>query len=276
MIETRRIDGRALAARLRADIAEEIKDAGLAPGLAAILIGDDPASHIYVSLKEKACAEVGIRFEKLLLPATIAQAALEDAIRGLNARTDVDAILLQLPLPPALDADAAISAILPGKDADGFHPANLDAYRDGRGPAPVLVEAILALLDEAGAAPVRAAVIGNSPVFLEPTALALERRGLAVSSESDLARAEAAAREADLVVVALGRPGWLDAAKIRPGATVIDVGTTKVGEAIVGDAGPDLEGVAAALTPVPGGVGPMTVACLLRRVLELARDHSKK
>lgn len=264
MRETRIIDGRAMAARLRQEVAGEIAATGLRPGLAVVLVGDDPASHLYVSLKEKACAEAGIRSEKLLFPAGVAQENVIAAVRRLNGRADIDAILVQLPLPAPLDAHAVVGAIDPAKDVDGFHPENLRAYLEGRGPMPALVEAISRLLDEA-AAPEHglACVLANSAVFSLPVETMLERRGL--SPAEDCATA-------DVIVTAKGAPGSLAPEGVKPGAIVIDVGTTRIGDRTVGDADVAvLDGRAAALTPVPGGVGPMTVAMLLKRTLELAK-----
>lgn len=266
MRETRIIDGRAMAARLREEVAGEIATTGLRPGLAVVLVGDDPASHLYVDLKEKACAEAGIRSEKLIFPADAEQEEVIAAIRRLNGRADIDAVLVQLPLPAPLDAGAVIGALDPAKDVDGFHPENLRAYLEGRGPMPALVEAIARLLDEAGT-PERglACVLANSAVFSLPVETMLERRGL--SPTEDCAAA-------DVVVTARGAPGSLAAEAIKPAAVVIDVGTTRVGDRTVGDADlASLRGRAGAVTPVPGGVGPMTVAMLLRRTLELAKKR---
>jgi methylenetetrahydrofolate dehydrogenase (NADP+)/methenyltetrahydrofolate cyclohydrolase len=268
-VETRILDGRAVAAQLRQEVAARIRAAGSRPTLAVVLVGDDPASHLYVSLKERACAEAGIGFEKRLFPAGVPQDELVAAVGALGAREDVDAVLVQLPLPAPLDADAVVAAVDPAKDADGFHPENLKAYLEGRGPAPALVEVIDLLLDVA-AAPHEglACVLAKSPVFTLPVETMLERRGL--SPTEDVAAA-------DVIVTALGKPGSLTRNLVKPGAIVIDVGTTRVGEKTLGDV--DLEGLrghAGAITPVPGGVGPLTVAMLLKRVDDLAERRQKK
>lgn len=260
---TQAIDGRPLAAQLRAAVASRVAQLGFTPGLGVVLVGDDPASHLYVGLKEKACAEAGIAFRRVTLPADASQDAVLAAVEALNADDAIDAVLVQLPLPSPIDPDEVIAAMDPAKDVDGFHPESLRAYLAGDGPMPILVEAISTLLD-AGGAPAQglSCVLAKSPVFSAPLETMLERRGLPSTDDS---------RDADVVVTALGRPGSLGADQVKPGAVVIDVGTTRVGSRTVGDADAEaLDGVAAALTPVPGGVGPMTVAMLLKKTLELA------
>jgi len=264
-MKTRMIDGRAIAARIRAQVATEIKTLGFRLGLGVVLIGDDPASHLYVALKEKACLEAGIFFERLDFSSEVDQAAALSAVASLNANPDIDGILVQLPLPPQLDASALVGAIDPRKDADGFGPENLKRYLEGNGRMPGLVEAISLLLDAADApSKGTACVKANSEIFSVPVERMLEQRGL-MPGEDCL--------HADAVITAVGKPGSLTAADIRLGATVIDVGTTRVDSHTKGDASPDLEGKAGALTPVPGGVGPMTVALLLKRTLELAKER---
>ena len=268
MNPTRVIDGRAIAARVREAVASRVAALGFRPGLGVVLVGDDPASHLYVALKEKACIEAGIYFERRDFPADAPQESVLEAVRAFNAREDIDGILVQLPLPPHMDADAAVSAIDPAKDVDGFHPENLMAYLEGRGPTPGLIEAVSTLLD-AGGAPSDglSCVLAKSAVFSAPLETMLTRRGLPPTDDC---------RDADVVVTALGKPGSLTAAEIKPGAVVIDVGTTRIEGKTVGDAdAASLEGVAAALTPVPRGVGPMTVAMLLKKTLELAEARRK-
>lgn len=264
MTVTRTIDGRAPASRIRAQVKDTIAREGLRPGLGVVLVGQDPASHLYVALKEKACAEAGIFFERLDFPADATQEEVLAAVRRLNEDRTIDAILVQLPLPPHFDTDAIVTAIDPRKDVDGFHPENLRAYLQGAGPMPGLVEAVSLLLDEAGA-PTHglACVHANSAVFSMPVETMLERRGLAPTEDCSAA---------EIVVTALGKPRSLTSGDVKAGAIVIDVGTSRVEGKTLGDAdAAGLDGVAAALTPVPGGVGPMTVALLIRRTLELAR-----
>jgi methylenetetrahydrofolate dehydrogenase (NADP+)/methenyltetrahydrofolate cyclohydrolase len=274
-METTILDGRAIARRIRDDVAAELRADNLNPGLAVVLAGDDPASHLYVGLKEKACAEAGIRFEKHLFAADASENEITSRLEDLNRRDDIDAILVQLPLPAHLDEDAVIRAMSPEKDADGFHPANLERFLKGDVEAvPGLAEVVVTLAEAAGR-PLSGAVtviVANSAVFAAPIRKMLELRGATVEIASDLAIADRLTRAADLIVIAVGRPKWLTAAKTKPGAVIIDVGTNRVEGLTVGDADfEDLRGVAAAITPVPGGVGPVTVAMLLRSVLRLAK-----
>ena len=265
---TRAIDGRSIASRVREAVASRVATLGFKPGLGVVLVGDDPASHLYVALKEKACLETGVFFERRSFPADASQDEVLEAVRGFNAHAGIDAILVQLPLPNQMDADAVVAAIDPAKDVDGFHPENLMAYLEGRGSAPGLIEAISTLLDAGGAPDAGlSCVLAKSAVFSAPLETMLTRRGLPPTDDC---------RAADVVVTALGKPGSLTAAEIKPGAIVIDVGTTRVEGTTVGDANAaSLEGVASALTPVPGGVGPMTVAMLLKKTLELAESRRK-
>lgn len=268
MSATRIIDGRALAARIREEAAARATGLAFRPGLGVVLVGDDPASHLYVALKERACREAGILFVRLDLPSEAPQDDVIAAVTELNRRDDIDAILIQLPLPPHVDADAVIAAMDPGKDVDGFHPENLMAYLAGHGPAPGLIEAISALLDEGGAPKSGlSCTLAKSAVFSAPLETMLERRGLPPTEDC---------AAADVVVTALGKPGSLVGSAIKPGAIVIDVGTTRVAGKTVGDAdAASLDGVAGARTPVPGGVGPMTVALLIRKTLDLAEARRR-
>lgn len=255
--ETQLIDGRALARQIRSEAAREIQERDLHPGLGVILVGDDPASHLYVRLKEKACAEAGIRFEKRLFPEDVAEETIVETIHNLNTREDIDAILIQLPLPEHLDTDRIISEMDPGKDADGFHP---DAVL-----TPGLATGILMLAEASGKAVREHSlfVLANSRVFAKPIESLFLKHGAKKSGRLELA---------DFVVTATGKPHSLKKGMIKPGAVVIDVGTTRVGEKVVGDAD-DLTGIASAVTPVPGGVGPVTVAMLIRNTAELAKRH---
>jgi methylenetetrahydrofolate dehydrogenase (NADP+)/methenyltetrahydrofolate cyclohydrolase len=260
-METTILDGRAIARRIRDEVAAEIRADNLDP----------------VGLKEKACAEAGIRFEKHLFAADASENAITARLADLNRRDDIDAILVQLPLPAHLDEDAVIRAMAAEKDADGFHPANLERFLKGdASAAPGLAEVTVTLAEAAGRplSGAAAVIVANSAVFAAPIRKMLELRGAKVEIAADLAVADRLTRAADLVVIAVGRPKWLTADKIRPGAVVIDVGTNRVEGLTVGDADfGSLQGAAAALTPVPGGVGPVTVAMLLRSVLRLARKR---
>ena len=275
-METTILDGRALARRIRDEVAAAVRKDNLDPGLAVVLVGDDPASRLYVGLKEKACAEAGIRFEKHLFPQDAREADIVALIRSLNGRADVDAILIQLPLPRGLDEDAVIAAMAPEKDVDGFHPANLGRFLEDGAVPPGLAE-VVGMLAEASGRPLAgasAAVVANSDVFAAPLRKMLEIRGARVSTATDLAVADRLTREADFVVIAVGRPKWLTADKIKPGAVVIDVGTNRLDDGTVGDADSvNLAGIASAVTPVPGGVGPLTVAILLKNAVRLAKKR---
>lgn len=266
MIPTRPIDGRALANGIRSGVAAAIARLGFTPGLGVVLVGDDPASHLYVALKEKACLEAGIFFARRQFPTDAAPPDVLAAIEAFNRDERIDALLVQLPLPPQLDPETVVGAIDPRKDVDGFHPANVRAYLEGTGPMPGLIEAISTLLDTAEAPEHGLACVkANSPVFSMPLETMLARRGLAPTEDGSAA---------DVVVTAIGRPRSLRASDIKPGAIVIDVGTTRIDGKTVGDAD-DLAGTAGAVTPVPGGVGPMTVALLIKRTLELAQARRK-
>lgn len=269
------IDGRAVAAKITERSRAELARLGFAPGLAAILVGDDPASRLYVGLKEKACAKLGLRFEKHLFPKDAQPAAVLAKLAELNARDDVDGILVQLPLPPQFDENAVINAIEPAKDADGFHFENLSLLlMDSPRLVPGLVAGVMELLKATGE-PLkdrRALVIARSRVFIAPLDKLLHDAGAKPEyvrpDYDDLA---VLLREADIVIVAAGQPKLITGGKIKPGATVIDIGTNQVDGRPVGDA--DFESVkevAGWLTPVPGGVGPVTVAMLLASVIRLA------
>lgn len=275
------LDGRALAVNVRAQIKTEIQKAGLTPGLAAILVGADPASHVYVGLKEKAAAEVGIHFEKYLFFATAPQETIIAKIHELNVRTDIHAILVQLPLPSGFNEDTVIRAIDPKKDADGFHPKNLTALADGTpNIIPGVAAGIVALIESSGVLlqGKRAALLVNSTTFALPIEFLLKQRGVLANiiiAPPDLESIAPKLAASDIVVSAIGRPHAVLADMIKRGAIIIDVGTNRLptGE-LVGDisrAAADEK--AGFLTPVPGGVGPMTVAMLLKSTLELAK-HS--
>ncbi len=273
------MNGKALAARIREEVAAEV--AGLRPiGLATVLVGDDPASDVYIRLKHKASLEVGIESRDVRLPATITESELLERVGELNADESVDGILVQLPLPHGLDESRVIVAIDPIKDVDGLHPFNAGQLLLDR---PTFVGAtplgVLALLDEYGVDLVgaTAVVIGRSDIVGKPAALLLLQRHATVtvchSRTRDLA-AEVA--RADVVVAAVGVPGLVRADWVKKGATVIDVGITRAEGALVGDVEPAAAERAGLLTPVPGGVGPMTIAMLLRNAVKAARYRSRE
>lgn len=256
------INGKAVAQRIRDKVKEMVKALPNKPGMAAILVGDDPASHLYVSLKEKACEEAGIHFEKLLYPAHVPQQELIDKIHELNARPEINAILVQIPLPNQ-DEDAVVAAIDPNKDVDGFHPESK--------LLPPVAMGIMKLIDEAvidGHAPIRGAkaALICSPLFARPLIELLAEQNVTIVDDS---------AEADIVIIAKGKPEMLKGDKMKNGAIVIDVGTTRVDHKLFGDV--DANSVAAMdgwITPVPGGVGPVTVAMLLLNVVKADRLQS--
>jgi methylenetetrahydrofolate dehydrogenase (NADP+)/methenyltetrahydrofolate cyclohydrolase len=272
------IDGKAVARRITQEATAELAKLGTTPGLAVVLVGDDPASHLYVRLKEKACRDVGIAFEKLLFRADADEASVLRSLAALNAREDVDAILVQLPLPEHLDEDRVIATIDPTKDVDGFHAENVRLLRDGKPRiVPGLAAGILELIRSTGEtlAGMTALVVANSPAFYAPLEAALALGGMSPSfAQPDDATLADKIRAADVLVVAIGRPGFVTGAMLKPGAIVIDVGTNRVDGMTVGDVDPaSSTGVAGHLTPVPGGVGPVTVAMLLRNAVELCRQR---
>jgi methylenetetrahydrofolate dehydrogenase (NADP+) / methenyltetrahydrofolate cyclohydrolase len=262
------LDGKKLAEEIRGRIKEEITANKITPTLGVILVGTDPASHLYVALKEKAALEVGIKVIRYDLPSDIPEFDIVHRIREWNADKKLNGILVQLPLPKNLDPDAVIGEIDPAKDVDGFHPKNTT------GIISPGIGGCLALIDktEVDISGKRAVVVGKNTVFTKTLVNALGNKG---------AVAEAAAPEnfelvkkADILVVAVGRPGWIKAKNIKPDAIVIDVGTNKVLGKTVGDVAPDAATVASYMTPVPGGVGPVTVAKLLENCLELYKQQN--
>jgi methylenetetrahydrofolate dehydrogenase (NADP+) / methenyltetrahydrofolate cyclohydrolase len=274
------IDGKAVAAEVRADVArgaaEFARAQGRPAGLATVLVGDDPASHTYVDSKRKQTEEAGMRSIHHGLEASIEPAALLATVEELAVDEDVDGILVQLPLPDGHDQDAVIARIPAAKDVDGLTAASAGLLAQGR---PVLVpctpQGIVELLRAAGAEieGAEVAIVGRSILVGRPLAALLVNANATVtvchSRTRDLAEVT---RRADILVAAAGSPGLVTADMIKPGATVIDVGTNRVDGRLVGDV--DFEGVsevAGAITPVPGGVGPMTIAMLLRNTLEAAR-----
>ena len=273
------IDGKAVAARLRAEVAIRatvLRDRGIAPMLAVVLVGDDPASAVYVRSKTKAAREANVDVRDHKLPASTTQVELAALVEILNRDPAVDGILVQLPLPAQLDADAIIRAIDPAKDVDGLHPASLGNLAQGRPTlAPCTPSGCMRLLREAGADPAgaRAVVIGRSLLVGKPMAYLLANANATVtmchSRTRDLADE---VRRADIVVAAVGHAELVRGTWLRPGAVVLDVGMnrTTAGK-LVGDvAFAEACLVARAVTPVPGGVGPMTIACLLDNAVTAA------
>jgi methylenetetrahydrofolate dehydrogenase (NADP+) / methenyltetrahydrofolate cyclohydrolase len=274
------IDGKAIAAQVRAEVAERVKKLGRTPGLAAVLVGDDPASHVYVRGKRKAAAEVGMTSIDSDLSADISMDTLLEAVASLNADPAVTGIIVQIPLPKHLDAIAAQEAIDPLKDVDGLHPENQGLLMLGRPRfVPATPAGVVQLLHRSGISVEGAhvVVLGRSNLVGRPLSVLLSQKAKGLNATVTLCHtgtrdAGAYTREADIVVVAAGVPKALTADMVKPGATVIDVGTNRGPDGkLIGDVdfGPVSE-VAGAITPVPGGVGPMTIAMLLSNTAEAA------
>jgi methylenetetrahydrofolate dehydrogenase (NADP+)/methenyltetrahydrofolate cyclohydrolase len=275
------IDGKQVAAKVRGEVAQavrELRGRGLEPGLAVVRVGEDPASAIYVRGKRKDCEEVGIRSDEHHLPAETTQAELLALVARLNADPTVHGILVQLPLPKAVDDRAVLDAIDPRKDADGFHPFNVGALSIGipGTPRPCTPAGVMRLLDEAKVDPrgKRALVVGRSNIVGKPmAAMLLERHATVTIAHSRTADLAAEVGRAEIVVAAIGKAELVRGAWIREGAVVIDVGMNRLADGkLVGDVEyAPAAARAAAITPVPGGVGPMTRAMLLVNTIELAR-----
>jgi methylenetetrahydrofolate dehydrogenase (NADP+)/methenyltetrahydrofolate cyclohydrolase len=275
-----RIDGKAVAARVRAGAAvgaQQLRERGIAPTLAVVLVGDDPASAIYVRNKTKAAVEAHVDVADHKLPATTTQGELAALIEELNQQPDVDGILVQLPLPAQLDSEAIVRSIDPAKDVDGLHPSNLGYLAQGKPLfAPCTPRGCMHLLAEVGAevAGARAVVIGRSLLVGKPMALLLANANATVtlchSKTRDLADE---VRRADIVVAAIGRAELVRGDWIKPGAVVLDVGMNRNADGkLCGDVEyPAAAERARAITPVPGGVGPMTIACLIENTVTAAQ-----
>jgi methylenetetrahydrofolate dehydrogenase (NADP+)/methenyltetrahydrofolate cyclohydrolase len=272
------MDGKALAERARGEVAEEVAALSRPVGLATVLVGDDPASAVYVRSKQKACREVGIEPFDHNLSADTSQEDLLALVEQLNADDAVTGILVQLPLPEQIDEDRIIRSIKPIKDVDGFHPFSAGHLLQG---SPTFVAAtpagIMEILREYGVElqGVRAVVIGRSNIVGKPMALLLLAEHATVTiCHSRTRDLPDVVREADVIVAAVGRPETVTADMVREGATVVDVGINRTDDGLVGDVSADVRDVAGLLTPVPGGVGPMTIASLLRNTVRAARYQS--
>jgi methylenetetrahydrofolate dehydrogenase (NADP+)/methenyltetrahydrofolate cyclohydrolase len=275
-VTARIIDGKAVAAALRAKLARQVATLPFRPGLAVVLVGDDPASAIYVRAKDRAANAVGIAARTVRLPADTSEEALITHIARLNADPSMDGILVQLPLPPQIASQAVVEAVDPDKDVDGFHPLNIGRLASGY---PCLVPCtptgVMKLLAEAGVAleGAHALVIGRSTIVGRPMGMLLLAGHATVTVVHTRTRDLAAeCRRADIIVAAAGRPQLVRGDWIAPGATVIDVGVNRLPDGrLVGDvAFAEAVEIAGAITPVPGGVGPMTIACLLENTVTAA------
>ncbi len=295
------LDGNKIAAEIRAEVASEVKEmasAGLRPGLAVVLVGHNPASEIYVRGKVKSCEEVGIYSEKLTPPDTISTEELLDLVLQLNRRDEIDGILVQLPLPPQVDSKRILMTVDPAKDVDGFHPVNVGFLSTQRpGLVPCTPAGVMEILKRSNitVAGQEAVVVGRSDIVGKPAAMLLINANATVTvCHSKTRDLPGVCRRADILVAAIGRAGMITRDFVKPGATVIDVGMNKVteqaefdrlfagnakreesfrtkGSTLVGDAHPNAAELAGAITPVPGGVGPLTIAMLMANTVKAAR-----
>jgi len=266
------INGKELAIKIRQDIKQKISKLDTMPGLAVILVGNDPASHIYVGLKERACQAVGINFEKHLYFATEPQEKIINKIEELNKREDINGILVQLPLPAGFDANQVIAAIDPKKDVDGFHQENIRRFMNDQ-PSIVsgLVTGVWRLIENTGqdVSNMSAAVVAKSGLCADPIVKILANHG----AKAEFVNADTPGLAdklvgKDILVVAVGHANFITAEMVKPGTIIIDIGTNRVDDQVVGDVDfQAVKDIAGYITPVPGGVGPMTVAMLLENVL---------
>ena len=295
------LDGAAIAAAIKQEVAEEVRalaERGIRPGLAAVLVGNVAASEIYVRSKVQSCADLGIFSELITPPASVTTEAMLELIAKLNSRDEIDGILIQLPLPAQVDTKALLDAVSPAKDVDGFHPVNAGRLQAGRPAlAPCTPAGIIEILKRSGI-PIsgqHAVVVGRSDIVGKPAAMLLLHENATVtichSKTRDLG---AITREADILVAAIGRAGFITAEMVKPGAAIIDVGINRItkraefdrffagdakreaafakrGSTLVGDVDPKAFAVAGAYTPVPGGVGPLTIAMLMSNTVRAAK-----
>jgi methylenetetrahydrofolate dehydrogenase (NADP+)/methenyltetrahydrofolate cyclohydrolase len=295
------LDGTAIAAAIKHEVAEEVRalaGIGIQPGLAAVLVGHVPASEIYVRSKVQTCADLGLYSELITPDESVTTEEMMDLVTSLNSRDEIDGILIQLPLPSQVDAKALLDGVDPAKDVDGFHPVNAGRLQAGRPAlAPCTPAGVMEILKRSGIqiAGQNAVVVGRSDIVGKPAAMLLLHQNATVtichSKTRDLA---AVVREADILVAAIGRPGFITAEMIKPGATIIDVGINRItdraeferyfagnakreaafekrGSTIVGDVHPKAFEIAGAYTPVPGGVGPLTIAMLMSNTVRAAK-----
>ena len=283
------LDGRAVAKQIREELAAEVarfkRAASATPALATVLVGDDPASQVYVRNKQKQCEKVGMRGEHIGLPADTSQAELMDCVQRLNADEAIHGILVQLPLPRGLNEQPVLDAINPLKDVDCFHPHNVGLLAQGRGRfLPCTPHGIQQLLHRSGVetAGKHVVVLGRSDIVGKPMAMLLMQRDSTMGPGAANATVTvchsrtpdlpAVTRQADILIAAIGKPKFVTADMIQPGAAVVDVGINRTDEGLVGDVDFDAASeVAGAITPVPGGVGPLTIAMLLHNTLAAAR-----
>lgn len=283
------LDGKAVAKAIRQELAAEVtsfkQQTGITPKLAAVLVGSDPASQVYVRNKQKACAEVGMESQLVHLPQDVGQSQLLDLVQELNATASVHGILVQLPLPRGVDATTVLDAVSPDKDVDAFHPVNVGLISQGRPRfLPCTPHGVQQLLHRSQI-PVEGqhvVIVGRSDIVGKPLALMWMQRSSTLGSSAANASVTVChsrsrnlselTRQADILVAAVGQPQLITADMVRPGAVVVDVGINRVGDRLVGDVDFDaVSQVASHITPVPGGVGPLTIAMLLRNTLTAAQ-----
>jgi methylenetetrahydrofolate dehydrogenase (NADP+)/methenyltetrahydrofolate cyclohydrolase len=295
------LDGNKIAAEIKNEVAQEVKtlaEAGVRPGLAAVLAGNNPASEVYVRNKVRTCEQLGIYSEKITPPGTVTTREMLDLVEDLNARDDIDGILVQLPLPKQVDAKAVLLAVSPDKDVDGFHPMNVGRLSTQRpGLVPCTPLGVMEILKRSGikVEGANAVVVGRSDIVGKPVAMLLTNGNATVTiCHSKTRDLPAVCRTADILVAAMGRPAFVTREFVRPGATVIDVGINRVtdpkqfeeyfqgdtkreqefaakGSTLVGDVHPRVAEIAGAITPVPGGVGPLTIAMLMSNTVKAAK-----
>jgi methylenetetrahydrofolate dehydrogenase (NADP+)/methenyltetrahydrofolate cyclohydrolase len=298
---SRVLDGAAIAAQIKAEVAEEVKslkEQGIVPGLAAVLVGHVPASEIYVRSKVKTCEELGLFSDLITPPESVTTEEMLALVADLNAREEIDGILIQLPLPVHVDTKLLLDAVMPEKDVDGFHPVNAGRLQAGRPAlAPCTPAGVVEILKRSGIpiAGQNAVIVGRSDIVGKPAAMLLLHENATItichSKTRDLG---AVTREADILVAAIGRPGFITPEMVKPGAAIIDVGINRItdpaefekffsgnakraetfakrGSTIVGDVHPKAFEIAGAYTPVPGGVGPLTIAMLMSNTVRAAK-----
>ena len=280
------IDGKAISAQIRQELAEETKqfaeETGILPGLAVVIVGEDPASQVYVRNKRRACEEIGFYSEAYELPESTTQEELETLVDKLNGDPKIHGILVQLPLPKHLDETEVLLKIRPDKDVDAFHPYNVGKIMIGDYSfLPCTPAGVMALLERSGVdiAGKNCVVIGRSNIVGKPMAmLLLHANGTVTICHSKTANLAEVCREADILVVAIGRADFVGADMVKPGAVVIDVGMNRRADGkLTGDVDfAAVEPIASAITPVPGGVGPMTITMLMQNTLTAARDAVKR
>jgi len=267
------IDGKAIAKKIREQLKEKVSKLKVKPGLAVVLVGEDPASEVYVNMKEKKCNEIGFNSKKIVLPADIDELELLRIVDELNNDPKIHGMLVQLPLPDHINEQLIIDAILPHKDADGFNPINMGNMLIGKNIIlPATPKGMMKLIESTGVdlKGKHAVVVGRSNIVGKPISILLQQKHCTVTMcHSRTKPLEQYTKQADILIAAVGKPNLITKDMVKPGAIVIDAGTSKVDGKLVGDVNyEEVSQIASHITPVPGGVGPMTIACLLENTLE--------